>query len=107
MSALLDLRRVAIALGGRVCGSQVVAPGPNHSPRDQSLSVRLSRQAPDGFVVFSHAGDPFEVCRDYVAAKLGIAREGRRAERSPPTPLRSGPASAGDTEARIALAVAL
>ena len=53
-----ELRAVARALGGEMSGSQVLAPGPGHSPKDRSLSVRLSPSAPDGFVAFSHAGDP-------------------------------------------------
>ncbi len=68
----LDLRTIARALGGEVTGRQVLAPGPNHSRNDRSLSVRLSAQSPTGFIVFSHAGDDFRDARDYVAAKLGL-----------------------------------
>ena len=68
----LDLRTLARALGGEVTGRQVVAPGPGHSRRDRSLSVRLSTESTTGFIVFSHAGDPFDQCRDYVMQKLGM-----------------------------------
>lgn len=34
--------------------------------------MRPSSTAPGGFVVTSHAGDPWEVCRDHVAARLGM-----------------------------------
>lgn len=66
------LRSWAIALGGVVSGNSVLAPGPGHSRADRSLSVTMSSGSPDGFVVFSHAGDDWRVCRDYVRARVGI-----------------------------------
>lgn len=71
----VSLPEIARALRGKVVGNQVLAPGPNHSAKDQSLSVRLSVASPDGFIVFSHAGDDFRTCRDYVAAALGMASD--------------------------------
>jgi RecA-family ATPase len=68
----LDLRAVAHALGGRVSGGQVHAPGPGHSPDDRSLSVKLNDGAPDGFVVFSFADDDLMECRDYVRKRIGL-----------------------------------
>lgn len=67
-----SLREIARALGGEVSRGQVNAPGPGHSRHDRSLSVRPSWQAPDGFVVFSHAGDDFGLCRDHVRDCLGL-----------------------------------
>jgi putative DNA primase/helicase len=67
-----DLRIIARALGGRVIGCQVLAPGPGHSARDRSLSVRLSPTAPEGFLAFSHAGDNFVSCRDHVKRALSL-----------------------------------
>lgn len=67
----LSLPEIARALGGQVRGNRVVAPGPGHSRRDRSLSVRLA-DATDGFVVTSFAGDDWAACRDYVAAQLGL-----------------------------------
>ena len=67
-----DLREIARALGGEVTGRQVLAPGPGHSRLDRSLSVRLSPDAPGGFVVKSFADDDFAACRDHVAAALGL-----------------------------------
>jgi putative DNA primase/helicase len=67
-----DLRSIARALRGEVCGRQVLAPGPGHSPRDRSLAVQLSPNAPDGFIVHSHAGDDWQLCRDYVRCRLGL-----------------------------------
>jgi hypothetical protein len=68
----LSLRELAAALGGDVAGMQVLAPGPGHSARDRSLAVKPSPDAPDGFLVWSHAGDDWRDCRDYVRSKLGL-----------------------------------
>lgn len=68
----LSPKQVARALGGEAYGLQVSAPGPGHSPRDRSLSVRLDPAAPSGFVVHSHAGDDPILCRDYVRQRLGL-----------------------------------
>lgn len=81
----MDLRSIARALGGEVSGSQILAPGPGHSPRDRSLSIRFSPGAPDGFIVFSHAGDDFKACRDYVRGRLGLpANDWKRDRTDPP-----------------------
>jgi hypothetical protein len=64
------LAAIARALGGEVCGREVMAPGPGHSARDRSLSVKLSSTAPDGLLVHSFAGDDWKECRDYVRARL-------------------------------------
>lgn len=87
MSAL-DLRTIARRLGGEVHGRAVLAPGPSHSPGDRSLSVRLSWQSPGGFVCFSHSGDSFQVCRDYVCGRLGIDTKGWKSrEQVRPAPI--------------------
>jgi hypothetical protein len=36
------------------------------------LSVRLSPCAPEGFIVFSHAGNDWPACRDHVRRLLGL-----------------------------------
>jgi hypothetical protein len=65
---ICDLHSLAYALGGEVAGkSTLVVPGPRHSTRDRSPAVGLDPAAPDGFLVFSHAGDDWRECRDYVA----------------------------------------
>ncbi|GJE29529.1 DUF7146 domain-containing protein [Methylobacterium organophilum] len=76
----LTLREIAVALRGEVAGRQVLAPGPGHSRKDRSLSVQLSPSAPGGFLVFSHAGDDWRACRDYVAQALGYAGDWWRGE---------------------------
>jgi hypothetical protein len=87
---MFDLRSLARALGGEVSGRQVLAPGPGHSPKDRSLSVHLSATAPDGFLAFSHAGDDWRDCRDYVRQRLGLPvddwKRDRRPEPKRPTP---------------------
>jgi hypothetical protein len=67
------LKSWARALGGEVSGNSVRAPGSGHSRIDRSLSVTVSHSSPDGFVVFSHAGDDWQACRDYVRGKLGLS----------------------------------
>jgi putative DNA primase/helicase len=66
------LQTIARALGGEVSGRQVLAPGPGHSPKDRSLAVSISNDAPDGFILYSHSGDDWRECRDYVRGKLGL-----------------------------------
>jgi len=96
---MFDLRAVAKALGGEVVNGQVLAPGPNHSRKDRSMSVRLSLVSPDGFVVFSHCGDDFRDCRDYVRARLGLPADGWKRDAAPaPRPM-PAPAQAPDIRA--------
>jgi putative DNA primase/helicase len=71
MSAL-DLRAIARALDGEVSGRRVLAPGPQHSPKDRSLCVSLAPATPSGFLVHSFAGDDPIQCKDYVRARLGL-----------------------------------
>src|SRR5262249_24566103 len=72
-SLIPDLQTLARALGGEVRDGQVLAPGPNHSRADRSLSVRPDPVAPGGFLVHSFASDDPMQCRDYVCEKVGIA----------------------------------
>ncbi len=69
---MLDPRAVARALGGNVSGLNIIAPGPGHSRADRSLAVKLDPTAPDGFFVYSHAGDDWRECKDYVRRRLGM-----------------------------------
>ena len=68
----LDLCAIARALGGEVSGRRVLAPGPQHSPKDRSLCVSLAPAMPGGFLVHSFAGDDPIQCKDYVRARLGL-----------------------------------
>ena len=73
-------------LAGEVCGNQVRAPGPGHSPKDRSLSIKPEAGALDGFLVHSFAGDDPVRCKDYVRGKLGLAPWSRSANRPPKPP---------------------
>jgi putative DNA primase/helicase len=66
---MIDLRTLQRALGGEIYGGQLSCPGPGHSPKDRSLCVRLSG---DDFIVYSHAGNDWRDCRDYVRQRLGL-----------------------------------
>jgi hypothetical protein len=74
----LSLKQIADALGGEVSGDQVLAPGPGHSTKDRSMSVKLSSTAPDGFLVNSFADDDPIECKDFVRERC------RLPEREPP-----------------------
>ena len=78
MTSAFDLRSLARALGGEIVGGEVLAPGPGHSPRDRSLSVKVSASSPDNFMAHSFAGDDWRECRDYVRERLGLRRETER-----------------------------
>lgn len=69
---MTDLRAIARALGGEVGGGQVLAPGPSHSRKDRSLSVRSSPTSPSGVIVHSFAGDDWRLCLHYVCERLGL-----------------------------------
>jgi len=67
-----DLRSIARALGGHVSAGQVLAPGPGHSPRDRSMSVKPT--ADGDFLVYSFAAADPIVCKDYVRQRLGMSQ---------------------------------
>jgi putative DNA primase/helicase len=60
----------ARALGGEVRGDQILCPGPGHSSKDRSLSVKIGRDGEP--LCFSHCGDDAIACKDYARAKIGI-----------------------------------
>jgi hypothetical protein len=66
----LSLQSVASGLGGEICGPEVLAPGPGHSPKDRSLSVKLDHNGQ--ILVHSFCSDNWRECRDYVLRKLGL-----------------------------------
>jgi hypothetical protein len=70
----LSLKEAARRLNGEISGDQILCPGPDHSPKDRSLSVKLTSAVKGGFVAYSHSGDDPMVCRDYVAEKLGLPK---------------------------------
>jgi hypothetical protein len=70
---MLSLQQLAFALGGKVSGGQVLAPGPNHSAGDRSMSVMPAANE-KGYVVNSFGRSTWQECDDYVAEKLGIGK---------------------------------
>jgi hypothetical protein len=69
----MTIDNAAAALSGEVAGrSTILCPGPGHSPKDRSLSVKLDPSASYGFLIFSHAGDDWRTCRDYVRRCLSM-----------------------------------
>src|SRR5215472_5980446 len=70
---MMDLQTMRRILGGRISNGQLYCPGPGHSRRDRSLSIKLSATAPDGFVVktFSSKDDAL-ACKDYIREKCGL-----------------------------------
>jgi RecA-family ATPase len=67
-----SLHQIAQALGGEVRAGQVLAPAPGHSPADRGMSIKLSDDAPDGFLVkLFNEGDPI-ASKDHVRSKLGM-----------------------------------
>jgi putative DNA primase/helicase len=102
----LGAKSIARALGGDVVGrDQIAAPGPGHTRKDRSLSVKLSPTAPDGFLVHSHAGDDFASCRDHVKAALGLPPGHSPSQPMPIAPIFTFAPSAGDDPAKIAAAI--
>ena len=70
---MISTRQIAAALGGQVTGPRtVLCPGPGHSAADRSLAVLIDPRVPDGFMVWSHAGDDWKLCRDHVRERLGL-----------------------------------
>jgi hypothetical protein len=85
-----SLHEIARALGGEISGDQVRAPGPGHSSKDRSLSIKVSADAPDGFVVNSFTGDDPITCKDYVRSKLDLPPFKSKATRRQSRPYATG-----------------
>jgi putative DNA primase/helicase len=69
----MNAASIAHALGGEVSGRDaILAPGPGHSRRDRSLSIKIDPAAPDGLLIHSFAGNDWRTCRDHVLTLLGI-----------------------------------
>lgn len=78
MNSNFDAKSLAAALGGEVVGSnQVRAPGPGHSKKDRSLSVKIEPDAPHGLLIYSFANDDFRTCLSHVHFALGISGDAK------------------------------
>jgi hypothetical protein len=68
-----SVHQIVAKLGGQVTGRDTCnVPGPGHSAKDKSLSIKIDPTAPDGFLVFSHAGNDDIQCKDWIRQKLGL-----------------------------------
>src|SRR5215510_11253805 len=75
----LSVHQIVAIIGGDVTGRDSCnVPGPGHSAKDKSLSIKIDPTAPDGFLVYSHAGDNGIECKDWVRQKLGLEPGGRK-----------------------------
>jgi putative DNA primase/helicase len=70
--SLHDISYIARAMGGEAHGNQALVPGPGHTRKDRSLSIKPDASAPGGFLVQSFAGDDPLRCKDYVRERLGL-----------------------------------
>jgi hypothetical protein len=87
---MMNAREAAALLGGQATGpNSLVCPGPGHSARDRSLSIRFDPVAPDGFTCHSFSGDDWASCRDHVRVALGL---GLWRDRQPEPPKPKAPA---------------
>jgi putative DNA primase/helicase len=79
-----SLEEIARALGGKVTRDQVLAPGPGHTAKDLSLSVRLSSGSRDGFIAHSFAGEDWKLCHHYIRERLDLPRDSWRRRKPGP-----------------------
>lgn len=74
----VSLEQIAARLGGKVRsgkgGPDVAAPGPGHSAKDDSLTIRIDPSAPDGFLVHSFSDKDRDALflKDYVRKKANL-----------------------------------
>ena len=95
---MLTLESLQRCLGGKISNGQLRCRGPGHSAADESLSIKLDPNAPDGFVAHSFSDDDPIVCRDYIREKCGQA---------PWKPNGNGHARRSEDEVEAALATAI
>ena len=95
---MLTLESLQRCLGGKISNGQLRCRGPGHSGADESLSIKLDPNAPDGFVAHSFSDDDPILCRDYIREKCGQA---------PWKPNGNGHARRSEDEVEAALATAI
>jgi hypothetical protein len=97
MSALA--KRITRALGGDWYGSYGLIPGPGHSPKDRSVSIRPHRSDPNDVVIHSFAGDDDLAVKDELRHRgLLPERSGRPRSRQPLNAAREPAPAAQETE---------
>jgi Toprim domain len=91
----LDPRTIVAIMGGIVTGRDSCnVPGPDHGPKDRSLSIKIDPSKPLGVKFNSFANDSRRDCYDYIAAALGGV-----SVQSAPKPLK--PRDAGSSPVRL------
>jgi hypothetical protein len=98
---IVSAQEIARVLGGEAKGNTVTAPGPGHSPKDRSLSIKVDPSAPDGFVVHSFAGNHPLDCKDFVREKMGDPWKPTAKRQNPMEQMRAkayAPAKTGSAE---------
>jgi hypothetical protein len=68
---MLTLEYVAQRMRGEIVSGQVQCPGPGHSVKDRSVSIKIEPNAPGGLLVYSHAQDDNLKVKDWVLSQLG------------------------------------
>jgi hypothetical protein len=68
---MLTLEFIAKRMRGEIVAGQVKCPGPGHSPKDRSVSIKIEPSAPSGLLVYSHAQDDNLKVKDWVLRELG------------------------------------
>jgi putative DNA primase/helicase len=95
------LSEYARLLGGELRGQDILCPGPGHSDRDRSLSVKFDPAAPGGFLIHSFAGDNISTCRDHVSLRLRIGPLSTVGDRVAAKPKRAAATPASRTAAAL------
>jgi putative DNA primase/helicase len=71
---VIDIRMMVSVLGGDVTGrNSANVPGPGHSEKDRSLSIKVNGRSGQ-IIVCSHAGDDWRLCKDYIRERLGLGK---------------------------------
>lgn len=105
---MITLQQLQRVLGGKIYGNVLRAPGPGHSKDDDSMAIWSDPRAPHGIRVFSHAGNDWELCTDYIVSKAGLPPwEPRRTPRAPIAHPAPPVSQASDNRARIQNAVSI
>jgi len=71
----LDPKEIAYKLGGEILSNgNILVPGPGHSEKDRSLSIKIDSEKPFGYVHHSFAEDDPRVCQDYINDLLNLSK---------------------------------
>lgn len=103
---MMDLRSAARLSGGEVVGGGIVCPGLGHSDHDRSVAAKPCPSAPNGWLVYDHAGGDHLAAKDYFLRRLGRETshnvQGSRSGAARIVPPAEHVARGGDVPARVA-----